>query len=78
MLLNVDSRDYVLGGIYYSVLVLVYTPSNMTSTKCSSNAGPPSAMLAQLQTSTDSTAHAHWAALNPVGTKHLYNIFIML
>ena len=43
-----------------------------------SNAGPPSATLAQHQTSTGSTPRVSWAAFNPVNTKHLYNICTML
>ena len=42
------------------------------------NAGPPSATLAQHQTSTGSTPRVGWAACNPVNTKHLYNICTML
>ena len=49
----------------------------MTSTKCWSNSGPPSATLAQHQTSTGSTPRVCWAALNPGNTKHLYNICTM-
>ena len=62
---SVDSRDYVLSGIYYSVLDptpmcetqcgLSTLPPNMTFTQCCSNAGPLSATLAQHQTSTGST-----------------------
>ena len=64
-----DSRDYVLSGIYYSVLVrntmwLVTLPANTTLTQCWSNAGPLSAMLAQHQTSTGSTPRVCWAAFN--------------
>ena len=59
----VDSRDYVglLREIYYSVLVrnimwLVYIPSKQeTLTQCWSNAGPPSATLAQHHINTGST-----------------------
>ena len=63
----VDSRDYVLSGIYYSVLLLVYTPSKHDVDQ----------MLAQHQTSTGSTPRVCWAAFNPANTKHLYNICTM-
>ena len=46
----------------------------MKLTQCWSNAGPPSATLAQHQTSTGSTPRAYWDVFNPVNTKHLYNI----
>ena len=52
-------------------------PANTTSTKCWSSAGPPSATLAQHQTSTGSTLRVCWAAFNPANTKHLYNICTM-
>ena len=66
----VDSRGYVLSGIYYSVLV-----RNTQQTRRWANAGP---MLAQHQTSTGSMLHVCWAAFNLVNTKHLYNICTML
>ena len=37
----VDSRDYVLSGIYYSVLVLVYTQNiSITFVQCVEDVGP--------------------------------------
>ena len=72
----VDSRDYTLSRIYYSVLEpgvadarntmwLVNIPSkHETLTRCWSNAGPPSATLAQHQTSTGSTLRVCWAVFN--------------
>ena len=69
----VDSRDYVLSGIYYSVLEpanvrntmwLVNTPSKHdTLTQCWSNNGSPSATLAQHQTSTGSTPRVCWGCV---------------
>ena len=53
-------------------------PANTTSTKCWSNAGPPSATLAQHQTSSGSTPRVCWATFNPVNTKLLYNICTIL
>ena len=50
----VDSRDYVLSGIYYSVFGakhLSTLPANTMLTQYWSNAGPPSATLAHHQTS---------------------------
>ena len=58
-----DSRDYVLRIIYYSVLVrntLSTLPANTTLT------------------STGSAPRVSWAAFNPVNRKHLYNIYTML
>ena len=70
----VESRDYVLSGISYSILEprrcvkhkwLVNTPSkHKTLTQCWSNAGPPSEMLVQHQTSTGSTSRVCWGAFN--------------
>ena len=77
----VDSRDYVLSGIYYSVLVQNNcgdTSTNTMLTQCWSDAGPPSATLYQHQTSTGSTPHVCWAAFNLVKAKHLYNFCTML
>ena len=77
----VDSRDYVLSGIYYSALVrntCQTLPANTMLTQWWSNAGSPSATLAQQQPSTGSTPRVCWAAFNPVNTKHLYNVVQIL
>ena len=55
----VDSRDYVLGGIYYSVLVR-NTCQHSQQTRRWPNSGPPSATLAQHQTNTGSTPRVCW------------------
>ena len=55
----VNSRDYVLSGIYYSVLVR-NTCQNSQQTRRWPNAGPPSATLAQHQTSTGWTPCVSW------------------
>ena len=69
----VDNRDYVLSGIYYSVLkprrcakhnVANTSSKHETLTQCWSNAGPLSATLAQHQTSTGSTPRVCWDAFN--------------
>ena len=66
----VDSRDYVLSGIF-GAKHLSTLPAKTTLIQCCSNAGPPFATLAQHQTSTGSTP--------PVNKKkHLYNICTML
>ena len=51
-------------------------PANTTLTQCWSNAGPPSATVAQHQTSTGSTPRVPWDTLNPVNifVEHLYNV----
>ena len=65
---RVDSRNYILSGLYYSVSVrntpwLISTPSkHETLTQCWFNAGSPSVTLAQHQTSTGSMPCVFWAA----------------
>ena len=70
----VDSRNYVLSGIYYSVLNptpmcekqcrFSTLPASIALTQCS-NAGQQSATLAQHQTSTGSTPRVCWE-LRPI------------
>ena len=59
---------------YYSFFLLFRFPANTTLTQCWSNVGPPSATLAQHQTSTGSKPRVCWAAFSPVNTKHLCNV----
>ena len=61
---KVLGRDYVLSGVYYSVLV------RNTLTQCC----PQSATLAQHQNSTGSIPRVCWAAFNPVNTKHYSSV----
>ena len=67
----VDSRNYVLSSIYYSVFVR-NTCQHTQQTRRWPNARPMLTynVLAQHQTSTGSTPHVRWSALKPVNTKH--------